>query len=369
MQNKKVLIVANDFTTIHHFRMELLDSLQVRGYQVTVALPEDDRNRCFTEVGCQVQTIPMSRFGTNPLADMKTMLSIRRVIRQLHPVAVLTYTAKANIYGSMAAALERVPCICTVTGLGINFAKGNFVSKIMLMLHKFGLRKAQRVFFQNESNRDYFVRNGIARRNGQIIPGSGVNLEQNAFATYPDNRPIQFISVARIRQDKGYDELFDAVRRCREAGIAAQFHVVGWYEDERYHPVVEKMRKEYGVLFYDYVPHQQMHSLIAKCDCLIQPSHHEGMSNVILEAAASGRPCIVSDISGCREGIRDGETGFLFRVKDSEDLYAKIHTFVALPRERRAEMGKHARQYMESHFDRQLVIQHYVKEIEIAMQR
>ncbi len=201
-----------------------------------------------------------------------------------------------------------------------------------------------------------------------VLPGSGVNLEQNPFEPYPpeanpdgSERKLKFITIARIRQDKGYDELFEAIRKLDGA---AEFHIVGWYEEEQYKPIVEEMMAKYGVKFYENMPHEKIHGLIKECDCLIHPSHHEGMSNVILEAASAGRPCIVSDIPGCREGVDDCLSGLTFTVKDAYSLAQVITQFNEFSYLARQTMAMAARKKMEQQFDRRLVIKEYLKLLE-----
>ncbi len=360
---KRVLIVANDFTTIHHFRMELLERLHESGFETVLVLPEDEKNQVFLPVITKLVTIPLSRFGTNPLSEYKTYRAIRKAIRTEKPDVVLTYTAKPNIYGGLAASKEKVAYISTVTGLGSNFDKENLISKIMIRMERAAFKNASKVYFQNELNRSILQKHGIALQNSELIAGSGVNLKMNSYEPYPENEPVKFLAAARIRQDKGYDELFSVIQRLHEEGIPAEFHIIGWYEEESYKEIVEDLKKNYGVFFYDFIPHDQMHKYISMCDCLIQPSHHEGMSNIILEAAATGRPCIVSDINGCKEAVKDNETGFLFEVKNAVDLYEKVKAFMDTDRETRAEMGKKAREFMEQSFDRDHVVQTYINEI------
>lgn len=357
----KILIIANDFTAIYHFRMELLRYLIQQGYKVVVALPDDERNLIIEEVGVQLVDLPLSRFGTNPFVDMKTMFYIRKLILVEKPLIVLTYTAKPNIYGGMACRLTKTPYVCNVTGLGANFDKKNFISRIMMMLQKVAYKSAATVFFQNTSNKQFFEDKHIVSNNGALLPGSGVNLEENSFVEYPSNTVLKFIAIARIRQDKGYDELFEVIKRLHNEGIKAEFHIVGWYEDDSYRSLVQQMKEQYGVRFYENVLHKDVHKLIAECDCLIQPSHHEGMSNVILEAAATGRPCIVSDIHGCKEGVDDGVTGFWFKVKDAERLYQTTCNFIAMPQEKRRTMGIKGHEKMRQEFDRQIVINKYMQ--------
>lgn len=361
MRQNRILIVANDYTTIYHFRMELLRYLVGQGYDVTIALPDDERNHTIVGAGGTLVSLPLSRFSTNPFVDLRTMAYIRRLIRQVRPAIVLTYTAKPNIYGGLACRLTGTPYVCNVTGLGVNFSKGNLISRIMLMLQKAALKSADTVFFQNSSNKGLFEAKGVVSGNGRLLPGSGVNLEANPYEAYPDHQIVRFIVLGRIRQDKGCDELFDVIRRLHDDGLPAEFHIVGWYEDDRYVDIVEKMRDAYGVRFYGYMLHDDVHRLVADCDCLIQPSHHEGMSNVILEAAATGRPCIVSDIPGCREAVDDEITGYCFAVRDADSLYRRAVQMIRLPPGARRDMGRKAREKMTREFDREIVVCEYAK--------
>jgi galacturonosyltransferase len=363
MNKKKVLIVANDFTTVYNFRIELVSYLMEQGIQVTIALPDDPRNEQFRKVGCLVENLFISRFGKNPFVDLKTTVDIYKIIKKVNPDIVFTYTAKPNIYGGFAAALTKTPFVANVTGLGANFQNKNIVATIMLLLQRLSYRNAKMVFFQNQSNLDFFVQQKVIKKNYALLPGSGVNLVTNPYEEYPDNPVKKFITVARVRKDKGYDELFYVIDRLRKEEIPAEFHIVGWYEDEEYQRKVEDIKGP-SVIFYDGVPHEKVHELIAAADCLIHPSHHEGMSNVVLEAAAAGRPAIVSDIPGCIEGVDDTITGFHFRAKDGQDLYEKVCRMIYTERADCILMGQAARQKIEKQFDRQSIVQKYFSLIE-----
>lgn len=360
---KKVLIVANDFTTVYNFRIELVSYLIEQGVDVILALPEDTRNQHFRTIGCHVENLFISRFGKNPFVDLKTTVDIYRIIKKVKPDIVFTYTAKPNIYGGFAAALAKTPFVANVTGLGANFQKKSVVATIMLILQRLSYRNAKMVFFQNQSNLDFFVKEKVVKKHYDLLPGSGVNLITNPYEEYPHNDIKRFITVARIRRDKGYDELFSVIERLQKENIPAEFHIVGWYEDEEYQAKVEQLKGP-SVVFYDGVPHEKVHELITMADCLIHPSHHEGMSNVVLEAAATGRPAIVSDIAGCVEAVDDEQTGFYFRVKDGEDLYEKVCRVIHTKREDCVLMGQAARQKIERQFDRQSIVQKYVSLIE-----
>ena len=359
-----VLILANDNTTIYNFRRELLRRLVGEGLEVTVALPSHERNEAFRELGCRVVELPLSRFGTNPLTELATLARFVRLIRRSNPDVVLTYTAKPNIYGGLAAQLCHVPYIATVTGLGAAFQSDGPLRRISSLLQRLAFRKARRVFFQNSENAATFRSLAIIAGQAEVLPGSGVNLQLHRLESYaPCQGRTRFITVARIRHDKGYDELFEAIRRMCVRRDDVEFDIVGWYEEERYRTVVAEVQAHYPVTFHDNVSQERVHQLIASSHCLIHPSHHEGMANVILEAAAAGIPTIVSDIPGCREAVEDGVTGFLHVVRDADSLDATLERFLATGWEARRAMGQAARSKMEIEFDREKVVDRYIAEV------
>lgn len=356
---KKVLIVVNDFTTVYNFRIELVKFLIEKGENVFIALPDDPRNEQLTKIGAKVLDLKMNRFGTNPIEDLKTTFSIIKIIKNISPDIVFTYTAKPNIYGGLACRLTKTPYIANVTGLGANFEKQNAIAKIMLLLQKISYKKAKMVFFQNNSNLKLFKEKNVVKENYALLPGSGVNLEANPLEEFPKNRKTKFITIARVRKDKGYDELFYAIKRAEKDGLNAEFHIVGWSEDDEYEQKIEAFKNNKNVIFYNGVPHEEVHNILTKCDCLIHPSHHEGMSNVVLEAAACGRPSIVSNIPGCVEGVDNKKTGYYFKVKNGKELYKKIKAFKELPFKEKKEMGIKAREKIEKEFDRNIIINKY----------
>lgn len=360
----RVLVFANDNSTIYNFRRELLRRLVGDGYQVTVALPAHERNQAFRELGCEVVETPLSRFGTNPVRESVSLVRFIQIIRRLAPDVVLTYTAKPNIYGGLAAQFCGVPYLNTVTGLGAAFQSESVVRRVSAFMQRVAYRKSSRVFFQNNANRAEFERLGIVGHNTAVLPGSGVNLDLHALEPYPvDTGTTRFITVSRIRHDKGFDELFAVIRRVCAQRDDVEFHVVGWYEDDTYRDAVTEMENQFPLVIHGGVPQERVHELIAQSHCLLHPSHHEGMANVILEASATGVPSIASDIPGCREAIDDGVTGLLFPAKGVDALETRIDRFLSIPWEDRRSMGLAARQKMATEFDREKVVDRYLEQI------
>lgn len=360
----KILILANDYKTLANFRMELLRKLLAEGHQVVLSLPSDHRNSVFLDMGCELIETPISRHGTNPIKELKLILTYKKQIKTVKPDCVLTFTVKPNIYGSIAAASLRVPYINNVTGLGSVMQSESIMKKIMLRLQKYAYRKSSCVFFQNKGNLEYFRSRNIAGEQGRLLPGSGVNLELHQFSDYPREAPyVDFVIVSRLRRDKGYDELFSAIDQLLPLYPKIRFHIVGWIEEEQYRAVLNRYQDNERVIYHGEITQHQVHEVIRNCHCLIHPSYHEGMANVVMEAAAAGRPCLVSDIHGCKEGVDEGETGYCFKVADASSLQATIKRFLTESAETHRKMGQAARIKMEKEFDRNIVINKYLEQI------
>ncbi len=359
----KILILANDYKTIANFRMELLERLLQEGYDVILSVPFDKRNEQFRLLGCTVMENDMTRHGTNPFAEWKQIRSYKKLIGECQPDVVLTYTIKPNIYGSIASRKCKVPVISNVTGIGSTMQNGGLKRNILLFLMKYAMRKNDVIFFQNQENMKLFQEKGITGKERALLPGSGVNLIKHAFVPYTEeDEKIKFIIVSRLRKDKGFDELFEAMQKIgRERKV--EYHIVGWCEEAEYDEKLREMMKEYPIVYHGEKTQQEVHELIARCHCILHPSHHEGMANVLMEVSAAGRACIASDIAGCRELIVDGETGYTFQVQNADALVQVMEKFIGLTPAQREEMGVKARLKMEREFDRNIVVNTYLKYI------
>lgn len=228
--------------------------------------------------------------------------------------------------------------------------------RIVTTLYRFSLKKATRVFFENEGNRDTLVGLKAVRRDQTVVmPGAGVNTEEFPFCAYPsEQEPVHFLFIGRIMKEKGVDELFEAIRRLRKEGSTAQFDFIGWYEDD-YQEVVESMQRD-GLLIYHGFQ-QDVRPYIEKAHCVILPSYHEGMSNTLLESASMGRPLITTDIPGCREAILEGQNGFLVPQKDCNSLVDAIRRYCALSHAQRKVFGISSRLHVECCFEKQMVVE------------
>jgi galacturonosyltransferase len=266
----------------------------------------------------------------------------------------------------MACARLGIPYVSNITGLGTAVENGGIMQKVTLFLYKRGLKKAQKVFFQNTENRDFMINKGVVNGPYDVLPGSGVNLSQYHVLPYPTGETIEFLFVARVMKEKGIDQYLEAAEYIRKKYPQTRFHVCGYCEQD-YEDRLRDLDKKSVIIYHGSVRDiSEMHKISS---CTIHPTYYpEGMSNVLLESCACGRPIITTNRSGCREIVDDGVNGFVVKQKDSKDLICQIENFLALPWEHKRQMGLAGRAKVEKEFDRKIVVEKYIKEVERAKQ-
>lgn len=357
----KIMILANSDTGLYKFRRELLEEL-VKQHQVTICLPNGDFVPAMSEIGCKfIQCDFLERRGKNPFKEVKLISFYKEVLKKERPDIVFTYTIKPNIYGGMACKSLGIPYVVNITGLGSAVENAGIMQKVTLTLYKIGLKGAQKVFFQNTENRDFMLEKKIVSGAYDLLPGSGVNLNQYQEHPYPIGETVDFVFIARIMKEKGIDQYLDAADFIHKKYPETRFHVCGACKEE-YRVKLEKMHQDKTIIYHGKV--KNMVEIYRKISCTIHPTYYpEGLSNVLLESSATGRPIITTNRAGCREVIDDGVNGFICKQKDSEDLIKQVEKFLKLSWEERKNMGLAGRRKVEKEFDRQIVIDKYLQEI------
>lgn len=357
----KVLIVANADIGLYKFRKELLEKL-VKENKVYVALPKGEFYKEITEIGCRYINVELDRHGTNPMKELKLISRYKQIMKKIHPDIVFTYTIKPNVYAGIACAALNIPYVANITGLGTAVENPGLMQFITVNLYKYGLRKAQKVFFQNTENRDFMINKKIVKGAYDVLPGSGVNLNNYTVSEYPNGDTVDFVFVSRIMREKGIDQYLDAAQVIRKKYPETRFHICGFCE-QAYEKKLQQLNDDGTIIYHGLV--KDMASIYAKINCVVHPTYYpEGLSNVLLEAAASGRPIITTNRSGCREVVDNGVNGYVVEEKNSQDLIAKIELFLSLSWDVRKKMGLAGRKKVEMEFDRNIVINKYLQEIE-----
>ncbi|HLR21307.1 MAG TPA: glycosyltransferase family 4 protein [Tissierellaceae bacterium] len=360
---KKVLILANNSIGLYNFRFELVKEMIQEGFQVYFTVPEsgdDEKVKLLKEVGAKFIHTPMNRRGINPIEDLKLINLYKEVIDNLKPDIVLTYTIKPNIYGNYIANKFRIPVIMNITGIGSSLSTGK-LKVIIKMLYKYAGSKSNTVFFQNQNNKHFFVSQGLVDESKtQLIPGSGVNIEKfKPMEVIENGNTIRFLFIGRLMKEKGIEEYLEVAEELTMKYNNLEFQVLGLPEEDKYK---EQIENNNNVIRYLGTSHD-VRNEINQVDCVINPSYHEGMSNVLLEGAAMGKPLLASNIPGCKEIIDHEENGLLFKSKSVESLKEAIIDFINLSDNERKIMGQKSRIKVEKEFDRDIVVSEYMKVI------
>lgn len=359
---KKVLILVNHDMTIYNFRLELVERLLEEGYEVYISSPNGEKIDDLRELGCFYHEIKIDRHGMNPIKELGLVLTYHKLMRQVKPDIVLGYTIKPNTYGALVAGLMGIPFLANITGLGSAVENEGLSQKITLLLYKIAFRKVDRIYFQNEENMQFFAKRNIYPDKYELLPGSGVNLQRFPLQTYPsDGSGIRFAFLSRIMKEKGIEEYLGAAQVLKTRYPDAEFHICGFCEEE-YEENLKTLENAGTIICHGMI--RDVAGFLKDMHCVVLPSYHEGMSNVLLEGSATGRPIITTDCAGCREIVEDGINGYMVPTEDTQALVIAMDRFIKLNQTERKLMGLKARTKVEQEFDRQIVVTTYVNAIE-----
>lgn len=359
---KHILLVGNTAWSMYNFRRNVMLHLVKIGYKVSVLAPsEKDFDEKIRALGVDFYNLPLSAKGTNPLSDFALMLRIRKFLKQLKPDFAFFYTIKPNIYGGLAASWCKVPYIAVTTGLGYTFVVDNLVSKIARMLYKLSFKKAQKVWFLNNDDRDDFLRYRLLpEEKCFVLKGEGVNTHHFALQPMPKNQ--KFLLMARMLWDKGVGEFVGAARILKKEFPQAEFNLLGFLNAENPAAISEAQIRQWeseGVVRYLGVTKDVRPYLQDSISMVLPSSYREGVPMTLLEAASMGRILITTDNVGCRDAVDPDKTGFLCPVKDEVALADAMRKVLQMTYDQKVAMGLAARQKVEQEFAEELIVKVY----------
>jgi len=371
MSQKIVLLSINASWNIVNFRLGLIRTLQRQGYKVAALAPPDRHSSRLEELGVDYYPIEMDRQGISPLRDLLLLARYWRALGRIRPDVYLGYTAKPNIYGSLAAQARGIAVINNVAGLGTAFIRRGWLTRLVSLLYRFAFLRSGTIFFQNEDDLGQFVADGIvAPGKARLLPGSGIDLDHFAPAETRPNEGFAFLMIGRLLWDKGVAEFVDAARIVRAKLPEAEFRLLGPLDVPNRTAVaradVESWVEE-GLIEYlgesdDVRPH------IAAADCIVLPSYREGLPRTLLEGAAMAKPLIATDVPGCRAVVEHGRNGRLCAVRDADSLAEAMLQIAFAPAEERARFGAFGRAKIEAGFGEERVAAAYLEAISKALQ-
>jgi glycosyltransferase involved in cell wall biosynthesis len=323
-----VVVCANLAWNLVNFRAGLIRGLLAAGYRVLAVAPADPAMEArLRELGADFEAVPLDAMGLAPSRDLTTFLAFRRLIARHRPAAWLSWTIKPNVYGSLAAGLAGVPALPNVSGLGTAFIRRNLLTVLVKALYRAGFRGAPTVFFQNADDRALFLDNRLVRpEQTRLLPGSGIDPEVWAPLDTERPPPRRFLMLARVVADKGVHEFVEAARLVRARWPDARFRLMGFLDVANRTAIAAETVRAWeaeGVIEY-LPPTDDVRPAIGWADFVVLPSYREGLSRVLLEAAALRRPVVTTDVPGCRDIVREGENGFLCAPRDAASLAAAL---------------------------------------------
>ena len=356
---RKILILGNNDMGLYRFRKELISELINMNYEVYFSVPNGPYVSKIELGGAVYKQLNFDSAGTNPISELKLLKQYGRLVQEVRPDVVLTYTLKPSLYAGIQCKKYKIAYIINITGISPVILDRKPLGRAVLRIYKGILNRAVTVFFQNRANYELFEKAGV-KGNSIIIPGSGVNLTEHRYEDYKKYDKVRILFVGRVVELKGITELLQAIELVQSKRDDVEFRIVGPCDNE-YLEKLERMQKEGKLIFYGM--QDGVHSFVDECNALILPSHSEGMANVLLEAAASGRPVLASDIPGCRETFEEGLTGFGFEKGNVNSIVRAIIKFCDLSFEAQKQMGIEGRKHVEEKFSRRIIIDKYIEEI------
>lgn len=343
----KISITANTSWYLFNFRKNTILALIKAGHEVIAISPDTDYKSKIENLGCKFAQIRMQRKGKNPLFDLMTVFDFYTVFKKENVELTLNFTPKNNIYASLAARIMRIKVINNIAGLGVVFIEKTFISRLVSTLYKFSQKKVDFIFFQNNEDKDIFIKKGIvSSKKCARLPGSGVDLSRFEYSVVTEKDKIRFLLVARLIAEKGIYIYAEAASILRKKYPNLEFCLLGQLDKNSLSAVkpveINEWHDKKIINYLGFTDSVEKEMMLA--DCIVLPSYYrEGVPKSLLEGAAIGRPIITTRNVGCKEVVEDGINGFLCEPKSRMSLIESLEKFINLPHKDKIAMGVNSR--------------------------
>ncbi|MCP4636381.1 MAG: glycosyltransferase family 4 protein [Methyloversatilis sp.] len=351
-----LFFVTEDFYFESH-RLPLALAARQAGLRVVLVTRCSERSAHLRELGIEVISLEIERGSVNLVRDLALLHRLCSIYRRVRPDVVHHVAMKPVIYGSLAARLTGVRRVVNaLAGLGFVFSsttpKARLLRPVVRLLLRYVLAaRGSRLILQNRDDQAMFPNEGLCpAAQIRLVPGVGVDLQRFITQPEPEGR-VRIVLPARMLADKGIFEFVEAARILRERGLEAECVLAGGTDSQNPAAISEQqLRSWHDAGFVSWIGHcADMPATFAACHIVCLPSYREGLPKALLEACASGRPIVTTDVPGCRDVVRNEDNGLLVRVRDAGDLADKLARLVVDP-ELRRRMGATGRAIAELNF-------------------
>ncbi len=368
----KIAVLSSHTPSLFWFRMDMMQEFLSLGHNVVAVgnEPEEKWSEKFKEKNITYIQAQISRTGTNPINDLKTLFSIKKILSEVKPDKIFAYQAKTVIYGSIAAKLLGIKEVYSlIAGCGSIFISTKTFAKFLRLIlrteYKIALKYNKNVFFQNPDDVLLFCSMGIVpEKKAIIINGSGVDVDR--FSKKPLPERFAYLIISRLIKDKGIIEYLEAAKIVKQKYPDVRFMVVGPYDtNPSALKPYELQRYANGNIIEYFGEQDDVIPYISECNVYVLPSYREGTPKTVLEAMACGRAIITTDAAGCRETVINGLNGLLVPVMDANALANAMIYLIENP-EKIAPMGEASRKIAEDKFDVHKVNKAIIQAMDIA---
>ncbi len=369
MDKGHITLVSNNYWTLYKFRYDVIQMLIKEGYKVNLIAKKDSYHKFFSNKKIIKHFISLQERGTNIFYEIKTFREIYRLHKIIKPKIVFNFTLKPNIYSSIATRILGIKTISMITGLGHVFIQNNNLFKyIIIRLLRLSLRKSMEIWFTNNFDREYFNRKKIlTNQKSFIIPGAGVNITKKKIFRKNPTHKYNLVMISRLLKEKGVNEFIAAAKFFND-DKDKKFILIGAHNDDEHHINKNLLNKAISNKEIIYHPHRDdIDDFLKNSDCIIHPSFREGMSTILLEAAAFKVPIITTKVPGCIDIIINEDYGFLCDPANSKSLIMKIIEFIKMNEENPKSINEKVDKtfnHVINKFDRKKIIEKFKLTIE-----
>lgn len=365
---KKIVISANTSWYIYNFRKNTIVKLQDAGMEVIVIAPKDEYSMKLCELGAKFLHLEMNPTSTSLVGEMKVCFLLYKLLKKTDCDLLLNFTPKNNIYGGIAAKLCGIPFINNISGMGRVFVGRSITSLLVSSLYKLTQKFADTVFFQNEDDMRFFIKNSIVcKKHAELLPGSGVDLDFFKSEHIKKDNIFRFLMISRIIREKGIYEFAESAKNLKKFyQDKVEFILAGKIKDDvESEAYSDQIRLWTDCGFIKYIGMvDNVKELIDSVDCVVLPSYYrEGTPKSLLEASSMSKPIITTDNIGCREALIDGVTGFLCIPKSPDSLSSAMDNVLRMDPVEISKMGAEGREFMRKKFNESIVIEKYIDAI------